>query len=253
MQKKRYLLIFLLFLGSFLLLQSCGAAGAPPMEEPAVEEPSEEPSGGEPTAAPAPTATLSVPVPTQEAAAVPSIPEQRRLTLEFPPKIRAGDSDIVRLTLEVDDMGNIIPTAEIDGNTVTGEVVEIPNLYDTHKVIAESRLDMAGVQVLPAEMISEPLLPGESVTFYWSVRPDDTGAYRGTVWLYLRFIPNDGSTEMTRTLSAQFIEINATSFFGMKAAPARWVGAIGSFISGVLGMPFIEEVVKWIWRRLRKA
>ncbi len=253
MQKKRYLLIFLLFLGSFLLLQSCGAAGAPPMEEPAAEEPSEEPSGGEPTAAPAPTATVSVPVPTQEAAAVPSIPEQRRLILEFPPKIRAGDSDIVRLTLEVDDMGNIVPTAEIDGNTVTGEVVEIPNLYDTHKVIAESRLDMAGVQVLPAEMISEPLLPGESVTFYWSVRPDDTGAYRGTVWLYLRFIPNDGGTEMTRTLSAQLIEINAVSFFGMKAAPARWVGAIGSFISGVLGMPFIEEVVKWIWRRLRKA
>ncbi len=261
MQKKRYLLIFLLFLGSFLLLQSCGAAGAPPMEEPAAEEPSEEPSGGEPTAAPASTATLSVPVPTQAATMVPdievptmlpSIPEQRRLTLEFPPKIRAGDSDIVRLTLEVDDMGNIVPTAEIEGNTVTGEVVEIPSLYDTHKVIAESRLDMAGVEVLPAEMISEPLLPGESVTFYWSVRPDDTGAYRGTVWLYLRFIPNDGGTEMTRTLSAQLIEINAVSFLGMKATPARWVGAIGSFISGVLGMPFIEEVVKWIWRRLKK-
>jgi hypothetical protein len=30
--------------------------------------------------------------------------------------MRAGDSDIVRLTLEVDDLGNITPTAEIEGN-----------------------------------------------------------------------------------------------------------------------------------------
>ncbi|MBT3337537.1 MAG: hypothetical protein HN855_11590 [Anaerolineae bacterium] len=263
MQKKRYLLFLLLSIGLFLLLQSCGgAAPAPTEEEPAAEEPVVQPTmtvaplltplipvtGGGDTPTPAPTMTQDVPVAPPAATPVPRIPEQRRLTLEFPPKIRAGDSDIIRLTLEIDEMGNIAPTAEIEGNTVVGEVIEIPNLYDTHTIIAQSRLDMAGVQVIPEEMISQPLLPGKSVTFLWSIRPSEAGKYRGTVWFYLRFIPNDGSPETTRTISAQFVEVNATTFFGVKAVPARWLGAIGSFISGVLGMPLIDEVLKWLWR-----
>ena len=200
-----------------------------------------------------PTATQSLPTATEAATSVPSIPEQRRLTLEFPPTIRTGDSDNVRLTLEVDELGNLTPTAVVDGNVVTGETIEIPNLYDTHYIVAEARLDMAGVDVIPSERVSEPLLPGEKATFFWSVRPQETGQYRGTVWLYLRFTPKNGGDSLTRTISAQFIEINATTFMGLKAGPARWLGAIGTFISGVIGMPFFEEFVKWLWGKRKKA
>ena len=240
MKKIRHLFFLFLSCGLFILLQSCGGLAPEAVS----------PTGGAPVAIP--TATFSLPIPTQAPTSVPSIPEQRRITLEFPPNIRAGDSDRVRLTLEMDEQGNIVPTAEIDGNVITGEVVETPNLYDTHYVLAESRLDMAGVQVLPAETISEPLLPGESVTFYWSIRPSEAGEYRGTVWLYLHFIPKAGGIELTRTISAQFIEVNATTFLGVKAGPARWMGAIGSFISGVLGIPLIDEVLKWLWGKIKK-
>ncbi len=109
------------------------------------------------------------------ATAQPAIPERRRLTLEFPPQIRAGDSDLVRLTLEVDDLGNLTPTAEIGGNVVSGEVVEIPNLYESHQVIAEARFDLAGMEVRPADLVSEALSPGSSVTFRWSIRPAGCG------------------------------------------------------------------------------
>jgi hypothetical protein len=90
----------------------------------------------------------------------PAIPERRRITLEFPPQMRAGDSDIVRLTLEVDDLGNVTPTAEVGGNVVIGETVEIPNLYETHNVIAEARFDIAGMQVSPPGLTSQPLAQG---------------------------------------------------------------------------------------------
>jgi len=209
MQKKHVFLALLVSLGFFILLQSCGGAA------PATEIESE-PAGEEPVSLA--TATVSVPVATQAPTAIPRLPEQRRLTFEFPPKIRAGDSEVVRLTLEVDDLGNITPTAELDGNIVTGEVIEVPNLYDTHTVIAESRLDMAGMQVLPSGLVSEPLLPGESVSFYWSLSPDDPGEYRGTAWLYLRFVPNDGSAELRRTLSAQVVSISAVTFMGLRQA-----------------------------------
>ena len=75
--------------------------------------------------------------------------------------MRTGDSTRIRLQLEVDDRGNIVPTAVVEGNVVTGEVVEIPNLYETHNVIAEARLDMAGMEVQPPGTISEPLTQGQ--------------------------------------------------------------------------------------------
>ena len=134
--------------------------------------------------------------------AQPAIPERRRLTLEFPPQIRAGDSDLVRLTLEVDDLGNLTPTAQIGGNVIAGEVVEIPNLYESHHVIAEARFDLAGMEVRPAELVSEPLAPGNSVTFRWSIRPPDVGVYRGTIWLYLRFVDKQTGEESQKTVSA---------------------------------------------------
>jgi len=86
--------------------------------------------------------------------------------------MKAGaEGDIVRFTLEVDDLGHITPTTPIGGSIVTDEVVEIPNLYETHFVTAEARIDLAGVEVQPSGSIYEPMKPGQSVTFYYFVKP----------------------------------------------------------------------------------
>lgn len=189
--------------------------------------------------------------PPSEPVVSPAIPESRRLTLEYPPTIRLGDTDVIRLTLEVDNLGNIIPTAIIQGNTVNGTTVQVPNLYNTHKVTAEARLDLAGPIITPPDTISEPLLPGDSVTFYWSVRPQEAGSYRGTVWLTVKFVNKADVSDVTeKTVSAQQVQIEATTFLGLKANTARAAGGVGSFIGGVLGFPFIDDILKWLWRRL---
>jgi hypothetical protein len=183
----------------------------------------------------------------------PAIPESRRLTLEFPPVIRTGDSTRIRLQLEVNDQGNITPTAIIGGNVVSGEVVEIPNLYETHNVVAEARLDMAGMEVQPPGTISEPLLPGQPVTFYWSIRPNESGNFEGTAWLHLRFIPKIGGEESRIPVSAQFLEIEVRSLLGfMPANMARGFGVLGSAVGSVLGFPFVGDVAKWLWSRVRR-
>jgi hypothetical protein len=156
---------------------------------------------------------------------------------------------VIRLTLEVDTLGNVTPTAEIAGNTVTGETVVIPNLYDTHNVTAEARLDLAGMEVQPADLISEPLTPGQSATFFWSVRPDEPGNYRGTVWLYLRFVDRSNGEEGRVTVSAQLVEIEAVNLLGLPLGVVRGAGAVGSVIGGVLGFPFLEDIVKFLFRR----
>jgi hypothetical protein len=222
----------------WLSLNKGGSAAPPPGIGPGDSESTESP----PLTALPPRGTLQ-----------PAIPERRRLTLEYPPQIRAGDSDLVRLTLEVDDLGNLTPTAEIGGNVVGGDVVEIPNLYESHHVIAEARFDLAGMEVRPAELVSEPLAPGNSVTFRWSIRPQDVGVYRGTIWLYLRFVDKQTGEESQKTVSAQLVEIEAVNFLGLSGEFARTTGIIGSVVGTIIGFPFFEDILRFIFGRRNKT
>ncbi|MDQ2691828.1 MAG: hypothetical protein M3Y68_07350 [Chloroflexota bacterium] len=230
---------FFVILGIVWILGCASITGAPP-----------DISAGEPPGVQA-TAPLPAQTPTSfasEAAPQPALPERRRMTLEFPPKIRLGDSDLVRLTLEVDDLGNLTPTAQMGGNVVTGEVIEIPNLYESHHVVAEARFDLAGMEIRPEELISEPLAQGNMAEFYWSIRPQATGQYRGTIWLYLRFIHKQTGEESRKTLSAQVVEIEAVNFLGLSGGLARTTGVVGSVVGTVLGFPFLEDIVKFLFR-----
>jgi len=213
------------------------------------------PAAGDGPAGPEATAPLPSVLPTSvpEITAIPAIKEARRLTLEYPPQLRAGDSDLVRLTLEVDDLGNITPTAQLDGNVITGKVIEIPNLYETHHVVAEARFDIAGLEIRPSGLISEPLAEGNSVTFYWSIRPQEVGIYRGTVWLYLRFVDKQSGEESRKAVSAQIVEIKAVNFFGLSANFARATGVVGSVVGAVIGFPFFEDIVKWLFKRRKRG
>ena len=259
--------IFLLAAALTILLITfaCSGAAATPVdsadssevpaaaEEPAAEE---EPEIALTFVAPQLTQPVSelIPevVPTQPAVQ-PTIPEMRHLTLEYPPKMKAGaESDVIRLTLEVDEQGNITPTAQVEGNTVTGETIQIPNLYETHMVTAEARIDMAGMDVQPSGAIFEPMTPGQSVKFFWSIRPQDTGVYRGTVWLHLVFVDRISGEESRMAVSAQIIEIEAVDFFGFSVNVARTSGVVGSIVGGIVGFPFLQDIIKFFYRRRKK-
>ncbi len=236
--------IFFILLGLVFVL-ACGALpGAAPPDTAAGEPPGADAAQPSESALPTSAAPQFTPQP--------ALPERRRLTLEFPRRVRAGDSDVVRLTLEMDDLGNVTPTAQIGGHEVTGEVVEIPNLYETHHVVAEARFDIAGVEVRPTELVSEPLAPGNSATFYWSIRPPEAGVYRGTVWLYLRFVDKQTGEESRKTVSAQIVEIEAANLLGLSGGWARTTGVLGSVVGTIIGFPFVEDILKFFYRRRNK-
>jgi len=214
-----------------LLLTACGTV------EPNIGEEEVEPDpAGETEPTPAPT------VP-------PAIPEQRLLSLEWPSVIRQGDSDLVILTLQMDEEGRITPTAKYSGHETYGEKVEIPNLYETHNVMAEARLDLAGVVVRPGEITSMTLLPGKTVTFTWSVQPDQPNTYRGAVWFYLRFIPKDGSPDYQHLVSTQPIEIQCVNFLGLSGTMARLIGGVGALFGSVIS---IDTIAGWGWKLYKK-
>ncbi len=228
-----------IFFGLILVIALSACGGGAAATRPALQPTQEFPSATE--SPPFPISPTSQPQP--------AIPERRYLTLEFPPRIRAGDSDIVRLTLEVDDLGNVMPTAEVGGNVITGDVIEIPNLYETHHVVAEARFDIAGVEMRPSELVSMSLAQGQSATFFWSIRPQEVGVYRGTIWLYLRFVDKLNGEESRITVSAQIVEIEAVNLFGLSGNFARSVGMIGSVVGAVIGFPFFEDIVKFLFKK----
>lgn len=238
----------ILFIFVFLLLL-LGCASAEPYEE-AIGEPEAEEQEGEPAPVVDPHSTFE-PQPTAlptEMPPQPAIMEERRLLLEWPSTIRAGDSDILRLVLEMDEEGRMTPTVVREGHEIRGEPVLIPNLYDTHNVMVEARLDMAGMDISPTGEVGEPLLPGESVTFFWSVRPKDVGYYTGTLWVYLRYIPLDGSQGVRSPLSAQRVEINVVDLFGLGGFAARVVGIVGTIFGSMIGL---DNVLPWLWKRFK--
>ena len=250
--------MFIPFISILILISAaCASQGLyqPAAPEPAAESTTSALVGTQPVAAPTFLPTqIFVPTshPTQVFIA-PTISETRRITLDFPSKMRAGvEGDVIRLTLDVDELGNITPTAQIEGNVVIGETIEIPDLYESHNVTAEARLDLAGMQVQPAEAVFEPLKRGQSATFIWSIRPQDPGVYRGTVWLHVNFVEKSTGEQSRIAISAQIIEIQALDFFGLSVNVARTSGLIGSVVGGVVGFPFIEDILKFLFRRRKR-
>lgn len=163
-----------------------------------------------------------------------TVPETRLLTLEYSPNMRAGESDRLQMIVEVQQQA---------------QAAGLPNVYETHQVFAETHLDMGGINVQPSGTISEPMLKGQSVTFFWSVHPAETGHFQGTVWLYLRFIPKAGGPEIRRAISAQTIEIESTSFLGLRSETALPFSIWGIFLSALLGFSFLIDGVKWLLKK----
>jgi hypothetical protein len=211
------------------------------------------PSTTEGSAQNTPLATSLPAVATPAATHMPAIQEPRLLTLEWPARLRVGDSDTIRLTLELDESGSITPTALIEGHETRGERVNIPNLFDTHNVMVEARLDIAGLVYTPTSEVIEPLLPGQSVVFFWSVQPQQVGKYRGTIWLHLHYLPKQpGGQESRLALSTQLVEIEAVNFLGLGGSAARVTGWIGAGLGSILSLDKLFDFAVSLFKRSRR-
>ena len=236
---------------AFLLLTSIVIAGASACDA-AATQPSDVSTAVAPPPATA-TPEFLIPETGGGSEAAPALLETRRLTLEYPTSIKAGSgSEVIRLTLEVDALGNITPTALVDGNVVEGEVIQIPNLYATHNVTAEAYFDVAGLEVVPPGATFQPLKQGESVAFYWSVRSDTPATYGGVIHLFLNFENRDTGEKERKEISAQIIDIKVVDFFGFSTNFVKTSGVVGSVLGSVIGFPFFKDIAIYLFGRLTK-
>ena len=209
-------------------------------------------SAGKPSQAPAAVGEVepTQPAPTAAPAQQAAILEARRIFLAWPPRIRVGESDWVRLVLDMDEEGRLTPTVLSPGQEQSSQAVNIQNVYDTHDVTVEARLDLAGVEYQPADALRLSLHPGQTLTFQWSVSPPEAGTYRGTVSMFVHYIPKDGSQEIVDQITNQPVEIRGVNLFGLSGAAARVIGGVGVLFGSVLSL---DNLIPWFWRRFRKS
>jgi len=148
---------------------------------------------------------------------LPSLPGPWVIRIAYSPVMRAGETQTIELNL----------TSEGDE--------EASRLYNDYNLIAEARLDMSLADVRPLDLISTALVEGGKATFYWEVYPRQAGTLRGTIWLYLRFIPKTGGEEFRQPVSAQLIEIRSRSLLGWTGSVVRSAGVIVFLLGLTLG------------------
>lgn len=176
-----------------------------------------------------------------------AILEERILILETPRKLRLGDPGTIRLTFASSAQSGLTPTAGSPGAQQDLQAVQFRDVYDTHFVIAQARLDLAGVDSTPAGQVSEGLFPGKPARFDWSLHPAEEGRFPGTVWLHLSFMPVDNGPESRVVLTAQLIEIPVVSLWGLSGTWARVLGSVGIVVALAVSL---DELLPRFWKSL---
>jgi hypothetical protein len=240
------------------------ACGAPATEAPGpTSEPSIEASQPPVTQAPAatevqtqqvettaaPTATseaivTSPPVVVTTAPTATPIVEERVVELEWPPQMRLGESDIIRIAL--------IPSK--DGYTVTAEFPEHQVITDTVPVerpggfglSAAARLDGVGFAIAPGGDQVQGLPLDQPATWRWTITPLSTDQQRLSILLKLVWTPLAGNPSPARetVIYSKGLNVQVTSFFGLTKQQAMAAGFVGLAFGSTLSLPLAAYVLR---------
>jgi hypothetical protein len=162
--------------------------------------------------------------------------QARRAVVEWPESLRIGDRTMISLAFEP------VQNQTSANNRTNG----LKDAYTSYNLMAEGRLEVAGLSVNPANPVRESLLTGQTVKLKWTIGALETGKYLGNVWLWLRFLPLDGSSASEVPIFVQEVDIRATSMLGLGGPQARLLGGMG-IIAG-LGLSY--DVMIRMFRKL---
>ena len=204
-----------------------------------------------PTQAPASPSAIATAEPLRPTA-TPLI-EGRVVELEWPPRVRLGDSDSVRLSL-IPSAGGYMVTTEFPDNQVVTQTVAVPR-PEGYELFGVARLEGVGFQLAPETEQITRLPPGEPVTWRWTLTPLKPGQHRLNVGLSLHWVPPINSTAPVRDsqIYSRSLAIEVTSFLGLTSGQALTMGIFGLMFGGVLSLGAVLYRARPVVRRPARA
>ncbi|MGD9028679.1 MAG: hypothetical protein PVG25_02570 [Anaerolineae bacterium] len=253
-----------------LVVAACAAADMAPAEAPVAPQPTgpeEEPLEPEPTGAPEeplepqPTDAPEEPEATATPAAVGPMPsptpivEERRAEIEWPGSMRVGDGEVIRLSLVSGPGGSMLATPDIEGHQVETTTVPLSVTRPGYNGFLCASLSAAGLEVAAASPAEQPLEPGGSNTWYWTISTARPGTYRPIASLSVRWEPQPGADvpgPLEEAVWSRVLTVKARALLGLSGPQVDLLGVGGSVLGTVAGLPFLEKAVTTLWRRLRR-
>lgn len=215
-----------------LLLAACSPT-APATVQPT---PASKPAEIEPTPTPRPAEPATERPTTSPFPAPPREAEEHVIEVEWPPRMRLGDSDSIRLSLFPSREGYTLTTEFPEHQTQSQPVyVSRPGGYD---LFAVGYLEGVGFEITPQKEQIQYIPPGEPVTWRWTVLPFQSGKHHLTITLRLRWIPTDSSKGGLREVTAysKSLVVNVSSFLGLSHSSAMATGFLGLVLGGGLSL-----------------
>lgn len=154
-----------------------------------------------------------------------TLPEERKLILEWKPILRKGDTSNVQMSfIQPEPSG-------IDLTDLSLFETNLDSIYDHYTITAESRMDLTGLELDPTGVSGQVLPEGKNIYFTWNVVPGRDGAYEGTIWFYLILYPkNERPSLIQHAVSAQAIDIKVISILGVNSNFWRFLGVFGLLV-----------------------
>lgn len=171
--------------------------------------------------------------------------------LDYPTKIRTGESDTIRLDIVKDIPQNSHSSTEPHPNQGEISSQAMARFLTQYNILVETRLDLAGLKYSPVGDVIMPLQTNRELTLYWTVQSDKSGIYQGKMWLHLQFVAKDGSGTTRKLISTQLIELTAMSFCGLRGDIARLLGSIGFFMGLAFELDFIIGMIRKVTKGKR--
>ncbi|MBN1979007.1 MAG: hypothetical protein JW918_16525 [Anaerolineae bacterium] len=240
-----YILLALAML--VIAVTACLSAAEPVEEATPIEEPgATEPAVKTPTLTP--VGPPSTPEPTPEI-------EERLAEMEWPAAMRVGDNDVLRLSLIPTPGGTYVPTPEIGGHEVGATPIPVTVARPGYTGYARAVLSASGLNAELASPEEQLLVPGQPNTWRWTISPDEAGTYRVVLSLSVRWAPEEGSglpEPFEDALWERVLTIEARSTLGLSGIQADLVGAGGSVLGLVTGIPFAEKGLEMLLKRFKQ-
>lgn len=186
-------------------------------------------------------ATTQAPRPTQASATpAPSI-EKRVIELEWPARLRLGESDILRLALVPSEDG-YTARAEFPEHPLATQDIQLkrPSGYTLYGI---ARLHGVGFEFAPTGDQRRMIPPAESVSWRWSISARQAGQQRLSVELSLRWEPDPGSPGPVGESLAfgRSLDVDVVSFMGLTQFQAVGLGLFSLLLGAGLGVILLLE------------
>ncbi len=220
--RRAFTLLAFLFLALVLLAGCASMPTAAPSPQTATKAPAVET-----TQAPRPTPAAATPTP---------LIEKRVIELEWPARLRLGESDVLRLALVPSEDG-YTARAEFQEHPLATQDIQLkhPAGYSLYGI---ARLHGVGFEIAPSGDQRRLIPPQEAVSWRWSIAARQAGQQRLSVELALRWEPDPSSPGPVGESLAfgRSLEVNVVSFMGLTQFQALSLGLLSLLLGGGLGL-----------------